>query len=245
MSLTYEYGGQAQPFTPASLSSLWYWTNAEPENVTLSGNPPEQTAAVNLAGSNNFFNTQGTGGGWQEGVSVGGYSTDRPLLALEQYEDTTQIGRQAMSQETSMGATGAFYLVAAFLNTRVAGSRYIHGTEGGDYTRINQEDNHILIAFGGSETEISADESVPTQVVLEVWRDSNDNITVQVNGSDITSGTPNISGTFNLNGWGGGENAGSSAWDDYLFELIACDDLPSESDRQNTRNYLNNRWGLY
>jgi len=60
---------------------------------------------------------------------------------------------------------------------------------------------------------------------------------------DVSIGTV-LPGTFETQRWGW-RGSGTGWWDDYALEMVQCNGLPSEADRLQLRNYLNNKWGIF
>ena len=273
----YEWGdGSFHPYEEpdvADLPGLWTWADIADDDDTYfdlaTGNNsrPVLDVIVNRAtpGTNDYFNDDtgdashgrpgydGPFGGHtgQDGFSITGYSTSLRPLAIESYQSDggDDAFVQHMYQTGNLNATGEFYLVSAFVNSRVAGNRYLWGQDASNYVRIEQitgDGNASIEIAGGTETDLATDGDIPDgPVLLEIWRDANDDLFMWANGVDITNGTINIPGTFAMSGFGGGEQAAGSAWDDWLLEILACNDLPNASWRSIVRSYLNNKWGLY
>lgn len=232
----------------------WAWAGANGENVTTERDNfgPRIAHMVDLSGNgHHYFNNDPfdedppTRPGYQVGFSHGSYSTSLPIVAVNRFADGTQIYLQWMDQEGSMAAN-EFYLAFAGYESRSGGHRELWGTTSEDRVRLEQVEKSLDITIGGREHQLTDDgawESGP--VLIEIWRDGAGNLTAFVNGVDRTDGAPRESAVFDLSGIGGGIVAGNSAWDDYAFEYIACDGLPSAAERFEVREYLRSKWGLF
>jgi hypothetical protein len=249
-------------FAPTDVASLWTWAYAgdSAENLTIESVAPYSQPAidtiVNLAspGTNDYFNNDSGDDrhgrpGHSFGFSSSSYSTALPCIAIEAWDGYSAPYAQYMYQAGHLNASGPFYLAAALVNSRTAGRRYLWGTDDVNWVKLIQErpDHHVRIRIaGGAEAELCADGALPEGAsIVEVWRDNNDDLTCFINGVDETVGSPNRSGTFAMSGFGGGEQSGGSGWDDWLMEILACDDLPTLEERASLREFLNNRWWIY
>lgn len=230
----------------------WFWAGSNGQYATIENGDfgkPIVTYLEDLSGNgHHYHNTQGgvqSQPGYQVGVSASGYSTSLPAVGLSSYADGTNIWTQSLLQYGNFSASGEFYLAFAGMNTRTAGRRWLWGTDSSHNVKLEQTDNRVEFTLGGSAQNISARDSLPSgPILLEVWRDSSNFLHVSANGTEITAGSPTASGTFAMTGVGGPLNH-ESAWDDYAFEYIACDGLPTSAQRGEVRTYLNNKWGLF
>lgn len=230
----------------------WGWAGNQGEFVTTrSGDFGKLviTEMQDLSGNGNHFsNTNGgvqTQPGYQEGVSSVGYSTDLPAVALSSYSDGTNIYLQFLEQDATMNAD-AFYLAFAGMNTRSAGHRWLWGTQSSNGVRLDQTDDRVDIIINGNGQNLTAKGALPRgPILLEIWRDGSGRLTTFINGTDASLADTTDNSAFALSGVGGGLQSGDSAWDDYAFEYIACDGLPTSTDRQQVREYLRSKWGLF
>ena len=248
----------AQSFEPCGgrSGSLWSWgwagNNGQYVTIENDNFGPRIAYMVDQSGNgNDYFNDDPfnenppTRPGYQVGFSRSGYSTSLPIVGVNAFSNGTNIYLQFMEQSNPIAA-GAFYLAFAGYESRPDGHRVVWGTTSSDRVRLEQVDNQVNITIAGRELSLTGRNAWSDgPVLIEVWRDAGGNLRAWVNGSDKTSGSPNATGTFNMSGIGGGIPAGSSAWDDYAFEYVACDDLPSDSQRAATREYLRSKWNLF
>lgn len=241
----------------------WAWAGESGEHVTSRVGDFGKlviTDVVDLSGNGHHYYNHDLGGPFgpnqqtnpayePNGFSVdfygGSYSTHRPVLAVETYNDGTVAWVQSLKQQGTMVAEGGFYLAFAGADTRGDGDRFIWGTTLSNNVRFNQVYNFLRINIAGNTTRLSADYSVGNGgILLEVWRDNSGGLHMWADGVDVTDGSPSDSGTFTMTGVGGplGVNA---AFDDYAFEYIACDGLPSATQRAEVREYLRAKWELF
>jgi hypothetical protein len=194
---------------------------------------------------NHFIGASEANPGYQVGFSRKGYSTSLPIVAVDTYEDGTAIHRQYLNQENSMQAQ-QFYLAFAGYESRTNGHRVVWGSTNSDRVRLDQLNNRVNITIDGNEYRLTSDDAFSDgPLLVEVWRDAGNTLRVWINGSDKTLNSISESATFDLSGIGGGAASGGSAWDDYAFEYVACDGLPSSGQRADVREYLRSKWDLY
>lgn len=243
-------------FDPTDVAGLWAWADVSDERTSITtssfNNYPNISAMTNIAtpGTNDFSqaDNERRPGYAASGFSIDGYSTALPPIAVENVPGSGNVYGQAMEQSGSLGAAGEFYLVAVVGNTRSDGIRYMLGSDTSNMVRLNQEkpNDHLLMAIAGSgETQICPDGSIPSGAsLIEIWRDASNVIHVAVNGSEVGSDV-NMAGTLNLSGYGGGSFNWDSAWDDWLMTFLAFNALPDATTRQQIRDFVNTRWGVY
>ena len=242
----------AQAWAPCGGNSdklwAWGWAGSNGEHVSIEHDNfgPRIVRMTDLSGNgNDFIADSDARPGYQSSFSRGGYSTSLPIVAVDTFADGNQIFRQYLNQNATM-STGQFYLAFAGYESRPAGHRWLWGSSGSNRVRLNQEKNRVDVTIGGGEHQLSVDGAWSDgPVLIEVWRDASNRLTVVVNGSDRTDGNVTNSATFNLSGIGGGAASGGSAWDDYAFEYIACDGLPTSTQRDEAREYLRDKWDLF
>lgn len=232
----------------------WAWAGQNGNNVTLNRNNfgleiahmQDQSGNGNHYYNDDPFNQNPpTRPGYQVGFSRNGYSTNLPLVGLHSYSDGTAIYLQWMKQDASISA-GEFYLAFAGYDSRDGGHRVVWGTTSSDRVRLEQERNSVDISIGGSDHRLTSPGTWQNgPILVEIWRDASNRLHAWVNGTDATDGTIIEDAIFNLSGIGGGTAAGSSAWDDYAFEYIACRGLPTTSQRYDVREYLRSKWNLF
>lgn len=232
----------------------WAWAGNDGQNVTTERDNwgPRIAHMIDLSGNgNDYFNDDPfnenppTRPGYQDGFSKSGYSTTLPIIAVNSFSDGTSIYLQFMEQQNEIDAR-EFYLAFAGYDSRSDGHRVVWGTTSSDRVRLEQVDNRVDITIGGNERRVSTKNAWSNgPVLIEVWRDTANNLRAVVNGEDVTDGSPNVSAVFAMSGIGGGIPSGHSAWDDYAFEYIACKGLPSAQERDETREYLRAKWGLF
>lgn len=236
----------------------WAWAGANGEHVTTEAGDfgkPIITFMADLSGNErHYFNPTPTTPQSQPGYepngltrsgSWGTYTTDLPVVGLEKYNDGTEIWVQSMLQDATLVSDGEFYLAFAGMDTRGDGRRFIWGQDRVHSVRFHQETNHILITINGVDRRLSANYSVPNgPILIEVWREASGALHVWANGSDITDGNPTDTSRFEMTGIGG-PLGDDSALDDYAFEYIACDALPTQPQRAHVREYLREKWNLY
>jgi hypothetical protein len=226
----------------------WAWAGESGEYVTtIGGSRKSITDMQDLSGNgHHYFNHTGSKlPAFQAGLSVGDYKTNLPVVALDRYEDGTQVYSQWMEQAGLMSANGPFYLAFAGMNTRGRGHRHLWGTSWNDLVRIEQGRNRVDIIIDGTGYLLSEDGTIPNgAILLEIWRNEDDLLNAWVNGIDISRSGVKSSAVFNMTGigWSGD---GSSGWDDYAFEYIACNALPDYQQRSEVREYLRAKWGIY
>lgn len=244
--------GQAQAWAPCGGNTdklwAWGWAGNNGQHVTIQNDNfgPRIVRMTDLSGNgNDFIADSEAQPGYQSSFSRGGYSTSLPIVAVDTYSNGTQIYRQYLNQNSTM-STGPFYLAFAGYESRPAGHRVLWGSTGSNRVRLQQEKNRVDITIGGGEHNLSVDGAWSDgPVLIEVWRDGSNRLTVMVNGSNRTAGSVTNSSTFNLSGIGGGAASGGSAWDDYAFEYIACNELPTSAQRDEVREYLRDKWNLF
>ncbi len=242
----------AQSWEPCGGNSdnLWAWgwagNNGQYVTTQTDNFGPRIVRMTDLSGNGNDWTADSDARpGYQVGFSRGGYSTSLPIVAVQQFADGTQIYRQYLNQSATMSA-GAFYLAFAGYDSRSDGNRVVWGTSSSNRVRLNQERNRVDITIGGNEYRLTSNGAWSNgPILVEVWRDSSNRLTAMINGVDQTDGTITESSTLRLSGVGGGSVSGGSAWDDYAFEYIACDGLPSASQRGEVREYLREKWDLF
>lgn len=226
----------------------WGWAGNSSQHLTIEneGSRKRITRMNDISGNGNHFLGAGEAHpGYQVGLSRNGYSTSLPLVAVDTYSDGTAIHRQYLNQSNSMAAQ-QFYLAFAGMDSRPDGHRVVWGSTNNDRFRLDQDNNRANITIGGNEYRLTGDDAWDNgPVLVEVWRDAGNSIRVWVNGTDVTSGTVTESATFDMSGIGGGAASGGSAWDDYAFEYVACKGLPTTEQRNDVREYLRSKWGLY
>lgn len=242
---------------PQRVSSLWSWCwagvgGAYLDTEVISGGDLVINDAVNLAspGTNDFFNNDTgdtrhgrpitfIGDDLPISVDGGAYSAPYPDLMYGGGSGTVQY----LKQTTAMGATGEFYVAIAVYMERTSGDRYFAGVNNNGI-KIGSVDRIVDVVINGVGNNLTASAAVPDKAIVEVWRDSSNNLHCWINGADATSGSPSNSGTFNFSGYGGA-GAGVDTGDDWLFEQIACNALPTTAERLGIRNYLNDNWSMY
>lgn len=236
----------------------WAWAGTNGQNVTTEAGDfgkPIITSMLDLSGNgHHYYNPTPTTPQSQPGYeangitrsgSWGSYTTSLPVIGLDKYNDGAEIWVQSMLQQGTLVSTGDFYLAFAGMDTRGDGRRFIWGQDRVNSVRFHQEFNYILITIDGVDRRLSANYSVPNgPVLIEVWRETSGALHVWANGSDITEGTPTDTATFAMTGIGG-PLGDDSALDDYAFEFVACDGLPTSVQRSEVREYLRAKWGLY
>lgn len=241
----------------------WAWAGESGEYVTSRVGDFQKlviTDVVDLSGNGHHYFNHELGGphgpnqqtnpayepnGFTVDYYGGSYSTHRPVLAVETYNDGTLAYVQSMKQQGTLVTNGGFYLAFAGADTRGDGDRFIWGTTEADNVRFNQSVNRIHINIDGNNTRLSADYSVPNGgILIEVWREDSGALHIWADGVDVTDGSPVDNGTFSMTGTGGPLGV-DSAWDDYAFEYIACDNLPSALRRAEVREYLRAKWELF
>lgn len=233
----------------------WGWAGTNGSNVTLNTNNfgKEISYMGDLSGNGNHFSNDDpfnqnppTRPAYLSSLSIGGWSTNLPLVGAQNYDSGQSAYLQYMFQPNDMVATGEFYLAFAGYDSRSEGERMIFGTTGSNFLRYDQRDNRLDITISGSSITLTPKNSWSNgPLLIEVWRDSANTLHAWVNGIDRTFSGLTNSSTFRMNGIGGGEPAGSGAFDDYGFEYIACDGLPSSSQRSEVREYMRAKWGLF
>jgi hypothetical protein len=227
----------------------WAWAGESGENVTTVGGTDKQRIIemLDLSGNgHHYFNDSGSQQpAFQVGLSVHGFTTSLPIVAADRFADGTQVYMQWMDQVATMLADGGFYLAFAGMNTRDAGHRHLWGRAWDNLVRVDQGRNRTNIIINGTEHILAESESLPKgPILLEIWRDGNNVLHAWVNGQDISLPGVTSSEMFSMNGigWSGD---GTGGWDDYAFEYIACDDIPSSQQRDEVREYLRAKWRLY
>jgi hypothetical protein len=182
--------------------------------------------------------------------SLSGYVAPHTMLMLDTYRNGNPAYGQFMQQPTPMNATGEFYLLCAFFNGRDGGNRYMWGQTQQDYVRFRQEGNgnydfSINIAGGGEQ--VICPSNIITRFnpyIVEVWRDSQNEIFCRIN-AGAANNLVSYSGTFAMNGFGGGGWATSPAWDDYMLEMLSYSQLPSVEERTQLVDWLNDIWAVF
>jgi hypothetical protein len=258
---------QGQSFVPCGGAAdklwSWAWAGESGEHVTSRVGDFDKlviTDVVDLSGNGHHYYNHDLGGpygpdqqtnpafepnGFTAEFYGGSYSTTRPVLAVETYNDGTLAYVQSLKQQGTMVANGGFYLAFAGADTRGDGDRFMWGTTTSNSVRFNQAYNRIHINIDGNNTRLSDDFAVPNGgILIEVWREDSGALHVWADGVDVTDGSPTDNGTFSMTGTGGPLGV-DSAWDDYAFEYIACDALPSATQRAEVREYLRAKWELF
>ena len=251
-ALLFSHGVSAQAFEPCGGNSdklwAWGWAGNNGQNLTIESDNfgPRIVRMNDLSGNgNDWVGASEARPGYMVGFSRSGYSTSLPLVAVDRFSDGTQIYRQYLNQNGTM-STGDFYLAFAGYDSRDAGNRVVWGSTSSNRVRLNQERNRVDSTIGGNEHRVSVIGAWSDgPILVEVWRNSSGQLTAMINGQDRTDGSVSESATFSLSGVGGGSASGGSAWDDYAFEYIACDGLPSSSQRNEVREYLREKWDLF
>lgn len=248
-------GGQGS-FLPTDMGEelwAWGWAGLDGSNVTLVDGPGGQriTFMGDLSGSgNDFFNDGGNQPAYQLGLQLdastkgGPYATGLPIIGVDTYQTGGLVYGNVFHQSSGMAAAADFYLASVLMNTRESGNRELFGTDANNFVRIDQERNDVSITIAGTSLQL-VDASCPEGImVLEIWRDSANNLSCQANGVDVTFGTPTLAGVFDVVGMGY-DGSGTSQWDDYWMEFVFCDALPQESKRAALREYLRAKWNAY
>ena len=242
----------ADAFDPCggSAGSLWSWAWAGQagENVTTRSGPygPVITELRDISGNGrHYFNTTGEREpGYQVGLRQGGYETDLPVVAIDRYANGSQLYLQWMNQNDTMRAN-EFYLAFAGMNSRDAGNRDLWGNNTTNLVWLDQGGNRAYIVINGSEVQLTPRGSLPKgPLLLEIWRDETGKLHTWANGQDVSSPGASSSATFSMTGIGW-DQSGTSGWDDYAFEYVACDDDVTDLGRRDVREYLNAKWGLF
>ena len=257
--MTASFAAHAQSFQPCGGSSgklwSWAWAGNGGSNVTLNSNNfgTEVSYMGDLSGNgNDYFNDDPfnqdppTRPAYRSSFSLNGYSTSHPIVGADVYDSGDNAYLQYMFQPNDMVAPGEFYLAFAGYESRSGGQRMIWGTTGNNFVRYDQLEHRIDIRISGASAFLTDKDSWSNgPILIEVWRDGANNLHTWINGAPKTYGNPSLSGNFALNGIGGGEPSGNGAFDDYGFEYIACDGLPTPTQRQEIREYMRSKWGLY
>jgi hypothetical protein len=178
--------------------------------------------------------------------SWGTYETTHAPFMRDNWNDGSSTQGQWFDSASSMSASGPFYLVYAGVNTRVNGSRDMWGISENNLVRMRQEyDDLDIVIDGGSRIRLTEPGAIPKgPIIVEIWRDSVDSMHVWVNGEDKTSGTIHLAGSFVTKGFGW-KRSGTSHWDDYAFEIVTCNGLPTDEERTEVREYLREKWQIY
>lgn len=226
----------------------WAWAGENGENVTTKSvhGGLGITQMQDLSGNgNHYFNDTGEGyPGHQMGLSEDGYSTSLPIIALDHFSSGVNHYKQWMQQNGTMSAND-FYLAFAGMNTRSRGERELWGTSASNNVWLHQEKDRVYIVINGVEYRIADTGALPKgPILLEIWRDTSDTLHTWVNGQDVSIAGVTSTATFSMNGIGW-DQGGSSYWDDYAFEFIACDSQPTADQRSEVREYLRSKWNLY
>ncbi len=112
---------------------------------------------------------------------------------------------------------------------------YLHiGTEGSE--QISIQTGSWTACTGTGEWVVN------TQILVEVYRDSSDNVTCWIDGTDETSGTPNRTNTWGVNGL---PSAGTNSNATIYGAMLLYDNKVSTADADCIRTYLNNKYTLY
>jgi hypothetical protein len=232
----------------------WAWTGPDGAYVTTVNNSGRDRIVhmLDLSGNeNHYFNTTGSREPYFEPTLSltqhwGTYSTDLAPVSRHRLNNGTDVFQQWMDQETRINAASEFYLAFAGMNTRGSGVREIWGSDTRNNVRIDQGNNRIRVNIAGTHETVTQSGSIPKgPVLIEVWRESDNSVHVWVNGYDVTPQDPVVmSGTFGMKGIGW-KGDGSSGWDDYAFEYIACNGLPDQVQRGELRDYLRTKWHLF
>ncbi len=243
-------------FQPDDVDGLWAWawSGINDVNLTLGtyngGDCIDD--AVNLAspGTNDFFNDDS--GDSRHGrpiytappfdVTAGTYTVPYAPIMMGDGSGTVQY----MRQTTKMGASGEFYIIYAVFMSRAAGERWFVGTADspGNGTIMGSINREVKIVINGTDITLTANGAVPDKAIIEIWRDSSNNLHCWINGVDATNGSPSSTAIFDIFGYGGA-GAGDDRGDDYLFELLYYNSLPSLNERLSIRNFVNGHWSLY
>ena len=167
------------------------------------------------------------------------------MVAVETYNDGSIAWVQSLEQQGTLVSDGEFYLAFAGADTRGDGDRFIWGTSRSNTVRFNQIYNRIHIIIDGNNTRLTDNYAIPNGgILIEVWRESSGDLHVWADGVDVTDGSPNDTGTFTMTGIGG-PLGDDSAYDDYAFEYVVCDEVPTVAQRDELRAYLGAKWDLF
>lgn len=237
--------------------SLWSWAYVDEraknyELVKASSRGMHLSVLRDLSGNErHYYNNNGLYPGYDRGLNLtadwGTYQTDLTPIARHSFNDNGAIYGQYMDQLDTLRTDGEFYLTFAGMNTRTNGHRDLWGRTTTDIVRLNQDNNRnqLSMTINGVTKVITERQAVPKgPVLIEIWRDSEDNLKVIVNGVDISIPDLKFTGTLSLNGFGFDGN-GSSGWDDYAFEYIIADQVPTTAQQVATRDYLRTKWNLF
>lgn len=233
----------------------WAWAGENSSNVTLSTNNfgTEIRFMGDLSGNgNDYFNDDPfnqdppTRPAYRNAPTIGSWSTSHAIVGSDNYDSGSRAYVQYMHQASDMVASSDFYLAFAGYDSRADGHRVIWGTTGSNRVRYEQLENSVDISIGGTDLTLTGKDAWSDgPILIEVWRDAAGSLHAWVNGTDRTSGNISNSSTLRLNGIGGGDPAGNSAFDDHAFEYVACDGIPSSTQRADVREYLRAKWQLY
>lgn len=243
-------------FAPTDIGSelwAWGWAGADGSNVArVNGSGGDFISFMaDLSGhGRHFFNNTSRQSGYQSTLSLdastlgGAYHTSYPVIGVHRFSNGVDHFGSIYYQSTELQANAGFYLAVAFVNTRDAGTRELFGTDDRHFTRLNQAAGDLYLTLNGVERKLT-DGTIPHgPLVLEIWRDNTGTMTVMENGLQASDGSVSISGRFDVSGFGF-DQSGTSYFDDYLMEIVMCDALPPEAERDQIREYMRVKWGLY
>jgi len=245
-------------FDPTKLSELWAWTWAgdRGQHVDLvAGSNGEIQLLHDLSGHGRDWTTFGAKPGYQLGLTLPhpwratkgpAWSTSLPLISIDGYTQPGGGGTDHFSNgygwPASLNAAGEFYVAVACLNTRNNGTRELLGQDGHNLLRFDQSADSAELVLAGQRRTLAPAGTLPQgPMVLELWRDAGDVVTLQANGAVL--GTATIAGSFDVSGVGW-DRSGSSQWDDYAMEFVVCDGLPGSAERDDVRELLADRWEI-
>lgn len=162
--------------------------------------------------------------GYRSNVTVpedsvfGTYHTFLPLIGCHQWEDGAELFGNTYHFPETFVANGSFYAILAFTNSRNdTADRDLWGLTLSDKVTIKQGSNgNISITIGGQSVRI-VDGQVPKGlVVLELWRNSSNQIFARINRVDVGVPGAGLSGAIRWDGFGEGLTDKSN-FDDYLI----------------------------
>ncbi len=247
------------PAPPAGFPNIgselyaWGWAGDGGSNLSLVGSSPGSSITLmsDLSGlGHHFFNNGDRKAAFAPNLDLdastlgGAYSTSLPLIGLHRWPNGSDHFGSVYYWSEGMNATADFYIVCAMVNTRDNGVRDFFGTDETNLVRMDQSDGDVYLRIAGVDRKVSSNQIDHGPLVLEIWRTAGGDITVYANGQDVTAGSINMTGTFDVNGFGF-DQTGTSYFDDYLMELVYCDALPPAPERDDVREYLRQKWGLY
>ena len=147
-----------------------------------------------------------------------------------------------MTRSLGLNDSDDWYLACVCGNTRVGGIRELWGSDERNRVRLDQERDSVSLTVAGRTEQIAPRGGLPSGVVvLEIWRNSNNEVFCWANGRDISIPGTKVPGVFNLRGFGF-DQSGNSYHDDLLMEMAVFNSLPSATGRKIVRSHLTERW---